>query len=147
MTVSNQAQPDPTLPIACDPHAIPADEREVWMAKGVEFYAAVVECRELSDGYALRLEPHHLILTAEYVSRDRLCCAFLAWEIIVEPASRALWLNLRGPEGTRRFLRHAFEVTALLPESVARAAGLTVSERPLVNFESAAEIARTLDDR
>ncbi len=147
MTASNQTAPDPPLPIACDPHAIPANEREIWIAKGVEFYAAVRECRELADGYALRLDPRDLILTAEYVSRDRLCCAFLEWEIVIEPGAGALWLHLRGPTGTRQFLKHAFEGTALLPEKVARSAGFTVSERRPVDFESAAEIARKLENR
>jgi len=147
MTASNQAPPEPMLPIACDPYAIPPNEREIWIAKGVEFYAAVSECRELTDGYALWLDPRDLMLAAEYVSRDRLCCAFLRWEIVVEPGGGALWLNLRGPEGTQQFLKHAFEATALLPENVARAAGLTVSKRRPANFEVAGEIARVLDTR
>ena len=145
MTTSNPTPSEPDLPIACDPYAIPQEERELWMAKGALFYAAVKECRELPDGYGLRLDPRDLLLAAEYVSRDRLCCAFLAWEIVLEPGGGALWLNMRGPEGTRQFLRHAFEVTALLPESVARAVGLDLSERRPLNFESAAQIARELD--
>lgn len=147
MTAPNQVPPDPMLPFACDAYAIPPNEREIWMAKGVEFYTAVRECRELTDGYTLRLDPCDLILAAEYVSRDRLCCAFLRWEIVVEPGGGALWLNLRGPESTQQFLKHAFEATALLPENVARAAGLTVSKRRPANFEGAAEIAHTLDTR
>lgn len=151
MTSSNAAPPAQTLPIACDAYAIPTSERDIWIAKGIEFYAAVEECHELSDGYALRLDARHLILAAEYVSRDRLCCAFLAWEFVVEPGSTpdsgVLWLKLRGPEGTRQFLKHAFEVTALLPEHVATAAGLTSSERRPVNFEGVAAIAHELAPR
>ena len=31
MNDSNQVPPDPTLPIACDPYAIPQDERGLWL--------------------------------------------------------------------------------------------------------------------
>ena len=144
MTRSKRDAPETTLPIACNVDRIPADERDVWLATASQFYQAVTECREESDGYALRVAAHDLRLTAEYVHRDRWCCAFLSWEIVVEPGGGPVWLRLRGPEGTKQFLKQAFEMTALLPTSVAHAAGFATAERAPVELASAAEFAKKL---
>ena len=85
-----------------------------------------------------------LQLVAEYVSRDRLCCAFLQWEIIVTQAGGPIWLYLRGPEGTKDFLRRAMEESTLLPVRVAKAAGFSTSEREAVGLENVAEFAERL---
>ena len=51
--------------IACNPHAVPAEQRERWMIVGTQLYATVQEVQELSDGYAFRLptDPEMLLLT------------------------------------------------------------------------------------
>src|SRR5690348_5706220 len=115
--------------IACIPDAVPADKRERWMQIGLQVYAAVQEVRELPDGYACRLpsDSEMLVQAAEYVSLDRNCCQFMRWSLVIEPNSGPLWLELRGGEGVKEYLRSNFETSTLLPIEVAQAAGFSIS--------------------
>jgi hypothetical protein len=71
------------VPIACNPHAVPAEQRERWMIVGTQLYAAVQEVQELPDGYAFRLptDPEMLLLVAEDLNMERLCCPFLRFTL------------------------------------------------------------------
>jgi len=133
---------DTTLPVACEPHAIPESEREPWLAAAKATYAAVDAVRELPDGYALRLDPHRLVLVAEYISRDRLCCRFVRWSIVVEQSGGPLWLSIRGPEGTKSMIRQTIEQTDLLPIAVAQAAGFATSSRTSIDRDTVARMAK-----
>ncbi len=60
----------------------------------------------LPNGYRLTFEPadgtvHRLANTIE---RERQCCAFLRFQVTVEPAGGPIVLELTGPAGTREFL-------------------------------------------
>lgn len=118
-------------PIACEPHGVPAEKRERWLKTGTDIYNAVEFVRELPNGYSLRLpnDQATLILLAEYVSLDRLCCAFVNWNIEVECARGPVWLHLTGAPGSKEYFRTGFESTTLLREEVARAAGFDTSKR------------------
>ena len=117
---------DQTLPIACDPRAIPDEQRDRWVAAGRHVYAAVEEVRDLPDGYRFRIPTSSDMLTrvAEYVSNERLCCGFLRFQLEVEPAQGPVWLQLTGPAGAREYMRAVLSENGLLSEHVARAAGL-----------------------
>jgi len=125
-----------TLPIVCEPQSIPPHERETWLRTARETYAAVEAVHELPDGYALRLDPSRLVLVAEYVSLDRLCCKYVRWSILVEEGGGPLWLSIRGPEGTKTMSRQTFEQTDLLPIAVAQAAGFATSSRTPVDRDT-----------
>lgn len=118
-------------PIACDPHGIPAGKRERWLKAGTEIYNAVDLVKELPNGYSLRLpnDQATLILLAEYVSLDRLCCGFVNWNIEVERGGGPVWLHLTGGPGTKEYFRSGFESIVLLREEVAWAAGFDISKR------------------
>ena len=118
-------------PVACTPDSVPAEKKQRWMDLGTQIYGAVEELQELPDGYACRLpgDAATLLRAAEYVSLDRLCCAFARWELRIEPSGGPLWLRLTGPEGTKEFTRSVFETTSLIDERVLRAAGLQSRER------------------
>lgn len=120
---------DSSFPVACEVGAIPIDARDRWIETGKAIYAAVEEVLELPDGYALRFTPEQLMLVAEYVSRDRLCCAFAHWSIVLEQGGGPLWLSMEGPEGTKDLLRQVYECTDLLSTPVAQAAGFRTSSR------------------
>ncbi len=117
--------------IACAPDGVPANQRERWMDVGKQVYAAVEEVKELPDGYACRLpsDAATLLKAAEYISLDRLCCAFVRWSLIIEPNGGPLWLHITGPEGTKALTRSTFETTTMLSERVAMAAGFDISAR------------------
>lgn len=136
--------------IACTPGAVPAAKRDRWMATGQRVYGAVLQVQELPDGYTCQLpdDPAMLLLAAEYVGLDRLCCTFLRWTLQIEPNGGPLWLQLTGGEGVKEYLRSAFETTTLLNESVAKAAGFSIlSRKELNSVESAIEATRRINAR
>ncbi len=118
--------PQSEVVIACDPTAIPADQRDRWAETGKQVYGAVQEVRELPDGYQFRLpaDSAMLIKVAEYIMNERLCCAFLHFTVEVEPNRGPVWLRLSGDAGVKEYLRSAFETNDLLNAHVAAAAGL-----------------------
>lgn len=117
---------DQPIPIACDPRAVPEEQRDRWIAAGRQVYAAVEEVLELPDGYRFRIPTSSdmLLRVAEYVSNERLCCGFLRFQLDVEPARGPVWLQLTGPAGTREYMRAVLAENHLLSERAGRAAGL-----------------------
>lgn len=140
--------PPSPAPVACFPNAIPADQRQRWLDIGRQVYGAIQEVQELADGYACRLPGDEQTLrdVAEYVSRDRRCCAFLRWAIRVEPEQSELWLVVTGTAAAKELLREAFETSTLLPLSVARQAGFDVSRRATIDDASVDQFAQRVND-
>lgn len=66
-----------------------------------------LEAQWLADGARLRFpaEAETLSLLATFVDLERRCCAFLRFELTVEPGGGPVWLALTGPPGTREFLQ------------------------------------------
>ncbi|MDD9944622.1 MAG: hypothetical protein OXU20_26490 [Myxococcales bacterium] len=142
------ARPAPSCaPVACTPAAIPATERARWLKVGKQLYAAAREVSELDDGYAIRLpgDRDTLMVAAEHVSRDRMCCAFLRWNIRVEPEGGDLWLAMTGSPAAKALLRMTFETTDLLPRDVAMHAGLDVARRGPVQLDGVDAVAQRIN--
>ena len=118
--------PKSEVVIACDPNAIPLEKREQWVETGKYVYAAVQEVSELPDGYQFRLPTDSVMLpkVAEYITNERLCCAFLRFTVEVEPSRGPFWLRLTGDAGVKEYIRSVMETNDLLDEQVAKAAGL-----------------------
>jgi hypothetical protein len=116
--------------IACTPDSVPPEKRARWLEVGTQVYAAVEEVRELPDGYACRLpnDAEMLVKVAEYVSLERLCCAFVQWSLVIEPNGGPLWLHITGG---KELARSTFETTNMLNQEVARAAGFRVDTRTI----------------
>jgi hypothetical protein len=136
--------------IACNPHAVPAEQRERWMTVGTQLYAAVQEVRELPDGYAFRLptDPEMLLLVAEDLNMERLCCPFLRFTLEIEPNGGPFWLRFTGGEGVKEFLRMSFESSNLLDERVAQAAGFSIIARTDINsVETALQIVSVVNQQ
>jgi hypothetical protein len=119
----NTTQQDEIV-IACDLTAISAEEREAHFAVSRGLFAAVTEVREHADRYAFRLptDSASLIHAAQFIANERLCCPFLTFTLRVEPQRAGLWLELSGNDDVKLFIRT--EISSLLSEPVARAAGL-----------------------
>ena len=94
-------------PLICDLTAMDAEQRERYRVVAQHLHGTVQEVRELSDGYALRfsVEPSTVLLAAEFITLERLCCPFLALALEVECERGPLWLKLTGREGVKPFLR------------------------------------------
>jgi hypothetical protein len=138
------------VPIACDPTPITPDQRDRWMEKIVpQVYKAVQEIQELPNGYAWRLpsDPELLMLIAEDINIERLCCPFLRYTLEIEPNRGPFWLRMTGGEGAKEFLRMTFEATNVFDEEVAKAAGFSVSDRTEIDsVETALETINRVNE-
>ncbi len=103
MDKENQRQDQ--SPIACDLKALNDEQRRLHQFIGRKLRGAIREIAELSEGYALRFEPSVLLVVAEFVSLERLCCPFLDFVLEVEREGGPLWLRLTGRQGVKEFLQ------------------------------------------
>lgn len=126
--------------IACIPDAIPAERRERWLELATRMYAAVQQVQQLPDGYAFRLpsDSEILLMVAEDLTYERLCCPFIRFALEIEPNGGPFWLHFTGGEGVKEFLRMSFESSNLLTEQVAQAAGFTIDGRTDITSVAAA---------
>lgn len=139
------------LPIACDPSALTPDQQEYWVKEIVpKLYKAVQEIQELPNGWALRLPSTSeiLLLVAEDLNMERLCCPFVNYTLEIEPNHGPFWLRWTGGEGVKEFLRMGFESANLFDVQVAKAAGLNVPTGPTMDsVETALEAVDRLNER
>ena len=119
-------QPQTTPPIVCNTNAIAAEDWDQHVKVGTHVFASVQEVKTLPDGFALRLPSESAMLrdVAEYISNERLCCAFVHFTVDVEPGGGPFWLQLTGAEGAKDYMRTVILDNHLLNEQVVRAAGL-----------------------
>jgi hypothetical protein len=98
--------------------------REEWLTAGRAVYAAVQEVAELADGYRFRLpaDSAMLVQTAQYMSNERLCCAFLRFTLEVTPGAGPMWLSVTGGEGVKAYISSVFTTSDLLSEAVLKTA-------------------------
>ena len=96
----------------CNLKALTPEERTRLHQVTEKIKAARIETKELTDGYAFRLQAEQVSLgeLAEYISSERKCCPFFDFEIEVQRDGGPLWLKLRGKEGVKDFMRHEFEI-------------------------------------
>jgi hypothetical protein len=95
------------VPVACNLVAIGDEELPRHRAVAASLFGAVVARQEHPDGYSFRLPPttDMLLLAAEFISRERLCCPFYRFTLELEPGGSALWLRLSGEEGAKAVLQ------------------------------------------
>jgi len=74
-----------------------------------------------------------LLLVAEDLNFERLCCPFIHFTLDIAPSGAPFWLRFTGGEGVKEFLRISFEASTLLNEQVAQAAGLSIAARTDIN--------------
>ena len=97
------------LPIACTLTTAELQERRRTNLERVK--QAIVESRELDDGYALSFpsSTESLNELTTLVDLERQCCPFLKFQITVEANSGPVWLEITGPDGTKDFLKNTFD--------------------------------------
>ena len=88
---------------ACNMAALTKTERATHRELTQRLLGAVEERRELQSGYAFRLPAKTLLTAAQWVSLERRCCPFFAFELVL--AKDALWLRISGAKGIKEFLR------------------------------------------
>jgi hypothetical protein len=94
----------------CNMLALNAEERKLHIEATTRLRAATKESRELSDGYGFRFSSDQptILLVSEFIARERLCCPFFTFEMVVESSDGPLWMRLRGAEGVKDFIRAEF---------------------------------------
>jgi len=94
-------------PFACNLKALTAAERQRHGVLSKQLAGAVVEQRELPNGYAFRVATDQLSATelAEWVVFEQKCCPFFGFEIQIEPEKGPTWLRLTGRAGVKDFIR------------------------------------------
>lgn len=97
-----------SLPIACSLTNSELQERRRGILHTVR--SAVVEVRELEDGYAYCFPSGGklLIEVVQLVDLESQCCPFLRFCLTVEPDNGPIWLEMTGPVGTKEFLATTF---------------------------------------
>jgi hypothetical protein len=94
-----------SVPVACVPGAIAAEERSKHFARAKQLFAeSAKERRALPNGYAFRFDVTVLEEVARFIENERKCCPFMTFEVEVGPAAGPLWLRMTGPDGTQAVL-------------------------------------------
>jgi len=93
---------------ACNMNALTSGERARHLELSHTLLSAVQEKRELRNGYAFRLPTSALMTAAEWVSLERKCCPFFAFEIEQSRDQGPLWLRITGSEGVKAFIEEEF---------------------------------------
>jgi hypothetical protein len=88
-------------PIACNLDAMSETEKQRHSQLRAAMEANIAAVAEAPDGLTFRFDgdPQTLLLVAEFVTLERLCCPFLYFSLEVEPDGGPLWLRLKGGQG------------------------------------------------
>ena len=94
-------------PPACDLKAFGAGERQRYASLTGQLRSAVIEERELDDGYAFRIstEVFPPATIAEWIALERRCCPFFAFDLRFEADQGPVWLHITGPSGAKDIIR------------------------------------------
>jgi hypothetical protein len=94
------------VPLACDLSVLSAEERARHAEISERLRGAFQHVEPLPDGYAFSLPPQseYLLLAAEFITRERLCCPFFRFELVAEPGGEPFSLRLTGGEEVKAFL-------------------------------------------
>ncbi len=100
------------LPFICDMAAMTAEQRTRHHALAKQLRSAVIEFKELPEGYAARfpIEPEMVLLLAEFMILERLCCPCFTLGLEVEKERGPVWLKVTGREGIKPFIRAEFGI-------------------------------------
>lgn len=95
------------IPVACTLSRIELIDRQKEL--NVLQQAAREVC-QTPDGFALRFDSstENLMAIAHVIAKERLCCRFLRFQLIAEPDTGPLWLEVSGPNDTPQFLLEMF---------------------------------------
>lgn len=101
-----------TSVFACDMSALTPEQRKRHHALAQKLRAAVIEFKELPDGYAARLpsQPEIVFCAAEFITLERLCCPFFTLAVEIANDLGTVWLKITGREDIKPFIRAEFSI-------------------------------------
>jgi hypothetical protein len=97
------------LPLVCQLPTDQLQERRAGLLADLLAHASQCEAQE--EGYRFRFLPKDETLATllAVIRAERLCCAFLRFDLTVEPNHGAIWFTVSGPPGTRAILDQVFQ--------------------------------------
>jgi hypothetical protein len=100
------SQTDSAPPIACNLKALTSEQRKQLDQVGEHVISAITSARELSDGYAFRVDPHQASLmdVAQWLDLWRWCCPFYEFQIDFHAADGSIWLSVKGRPGVKEYI-------------------------------------------
>lgn len=98
-----------SLPTACNLTSAELQERRRTVLEKLR--AAVVDVKELADGYAYSFtsEGNRFKELADMIDLERQCCPFLQFRVTVAAGGGPISVEVTGPAGTKDFLLSTFE--------------------------------------
>jgi hypothetical protein len=93
-------------PIACNLKGLTSQQRQQLVQSGQHVISAITAARELSDGYAFRVDPAKASLpdVARWLDLWRLCCPFYEFQIDFHAADADIWLSVKGRPGVKEYI-------------------------------------------
>lgn len=95
------------IPIVC---TLEGQEQAVRRDEVADIFLQVEQISELADGYAFRFPGGAMWAgrLVEFIIAERSCCPFFTFDLVFEAGEDAIWLQLRGGEGVRDFIKSEF---------------------------------------
>ena len=104
----------PAATLVCQLDAIAEENRSPHMALATQLiFHLAQECVELADGYAFRFLAEDYPALVAFVGKERVCCAFFRFELVVEPQQGPVWLRLCGAADVKAYLAERIEAQTL----------------------------------
>ncbi len=106
-------------PMACNLKALTSEQRKQLDKLGAHVISAITTSRELSDGYAFRVDPAQasLVDVAQWLDVWRRCCPFYEFQIDYHAADGNIWLSVKGRPGVKEYIAiDAPRLAAKLPK-------------------------------
>lgn len=94
------------LPIAC---SLPEPGLAARQEEASSLLRLSLRTEELEDGYAFEFDgaAETARQLVDFISAERSCCRFFLFELVFQPGEGSILLRVRGPEGTKEFVRDA----------------------------------------
>lgn len=107
------------VPVACNLSEADLALREAEIAN--DLFRGCEQVEELADGYAFRFRgveqwANRLL---SFVLEERKCCPFFTFDLLFEPQEGPIWLQLRGDERVKLFIKENFLSSLSLIEASA----------------------------
>jgi hypothetical protein len=92
-------------PIACNLNALTQVERSRNQQLSKQWQSAVLDRRELDDGYAFHIDASKIALCdlAEWIALEHRCCPFFRFRLEVDEHD-VVWMTLTGGRGVKEFV-------------------------------------------
>lgn len=93
-------------PIACNLKVLTSEQRKELTRMGEHVISAITSSREMSDGYAFRIDPAKASLmdVAQWLDLWRRCCPFYEFQVEFRAADANVWLSVKGRSGVKEYI-------------------------------------------